>query len=118
MTSSKSTFQSFRFSSYFINQRGRCFRQRGNIFLNIQKLFLNSLVENGLFTNKVFEHDFKFIGGTSSIVVGVSIGIAIIRRIRPIIVVTTKIIPIGIVVEIVVSNEVHINFLFLSNQRG
>src|SRR3954470_16350548 len=118
MIGSKGTFQSFTFSSHFINQRGLCFRQRGNIFLYIQKLFLHSLVESGLFTNKVFEHDFKFRGGTSSIVVGVSIGIAIIRRIRPIIVVTTKIIPIGIVVEIVVSNEVHIKFILLRKKRG
>src|SRR4051812_5219523 len=118
MSSIKGTFHGFRFSSHFINQRGLCFRQRGNIFLYIQKIFLHSLIESGLFTNKVFEHAFKFRGGSSSIVVGVSIGIAIIRRIRPIIVVATKIIPIGIVVGIVVSNEVHINLLFLSNQRG
>src|SRR4051812_13976106 len=118
MSSNKGTFHGFRFSSHFINQGGLSFRQRGYVLLNTQKLFLYSLVESGLFTNKVFEHDFKFRGSTSNIVVGVSIGIAIVRRIRPIIVVTTKIISIGIVVEIVVSNEVHINLLFLSNQRG
>ena len=46
-----------------------------------------------------------------------TISIPIIRWIWPIIV-ATKIISISIVVEIIVSNEVHINMLILSNQRG
>jgi hypothetical protein len=36
----------------------------------------------------------------------------------PLVIATSKIVPISIVVKIIVSNEVHINMLFLSNQRG
>jgi hypothetical protein len=74
-----------------------------------------------LFTNEVFEHDFKIRGRAPSVVGGitirVSITITIGRRIRPIIV-ARKIVPISTIVEIIISNEVYINMLFLSNQRG
>jgi hypothetical protein len=74
-----------------------------------------------LFTNEVLEHDFK-IRGCAPIVVGgttirITITITIGRRIQPILV-ASKIIPISTVVEIIISNEVHINMLFLSKQRG
>ena len=94
------------------------FRSKNN---NFAKLFLYRLIKSSLFTNKVLKHDFKFRGRTSIVAVGITIiiaiSIAIIRRIWPIIV-ATKIIPISIVVEIIVFNEVHINMLFLSNQRS
>jgi hypothetical protein len=71
-----------------------------------------------LFTNEVLEHDFKLRGRTPSVVgeitIRVAITITIGRRIRPIIV-ASKIVPISIVVEIIISNEVYINMLFLSN---
>jgi hypothetical protein len=65
------------------------------------------------------EHYLKLGGRGPSVVVGITIRvtITITRRIRPIIF-TSKIVPISIVVKIIVSNEIHINMLFLSNQRG
>jgi hypothetical protein len=74
-----------------------------------------------LFTNEVFEHDFKIRGHAPSVVGGITIRVAITitigRRIWPIIV-ASKIVPISTVAEIIISNEVYINMLFLSNQRG
>jgi hypothetical protein len=51
------------------------------------------------------------------ITIRMTITITISRRIWPIIV-ATNIVPIHTVAEIIISNEVHINMLFLSNQRG
>jgi hypothetical protein len=70
-----------------------------------------------LLTDEVLEHYLKLRGRSPSVVGGITITITIGRRIRPIIV-TSKIVPISIIVEIIVSNEVYINMLFLSNQRG
>jgi hypothetical protein len=73
-----------------------------------------------LFTDEVLEHCFKLRGHAPSVVGGIIIRIAITitigRRLRPIIV-ASKIVPISTVVEIIISNEVYINMLFLSNQR-
>jgi hypothetical protein len=74
-----------------------------------------------LLTDEVLEHYLKLRGRGPSVVGGITIRVTITitigRRIRPIIV-TSKIVPISIVVEIIISNEVYINMLFLSNQRG
>jgi hypothetical protein len=74
-----------------------------------------------LLTDEVLEHDFKLRGRAPSVVGGITIRVTITitigRRIRSIIV-TSKIIPISIIIEIIISNEVYINMLFLSNQRG
>jgi hypothetical protein len=74
-----------------------------------------------LLTNEVLEHNFKLRGRAPSVVGGITISVAITitigRRIWPIIV-ASKIVPISTIVEIIISNEVHINKLFLSNQRG
>jgi hypothetical protein len=59
------------------------------------------------FENSLFTRHFRSI----------KIAIITIRRKRPIIV-TSKIVPISIVVKIIISNEVYINMLFLGNQRG
>jgi hypothetical protein len=71
-----------------------------------------------LLTDEVLEHYLKLGGCDPSVVVGITIRVTITitigRRIRPIIV-TSKIVPISIVVKIIVSNEIHINMLFLSN---
>jgi hypothetical protein len=62
-----------------------------------------------LLTDEVLEHDFKFRGHGPSVVGGITIRVTITitigRRIRPIIV-TSKIVPVSIVVEIIISNEV------------
>jgi hypothetical protein len=74
-----------------------------------------------LLTDEVLEHDLKLGGRAPSVVGGITIRVAITitigRRIWPIII-ASKIVPISTVVEIIISNEVHINMLFLSNQRG
>jgi hypothetical protein len=64
-----------------------------------------------LLTDEVLEHYLKLRGRGPSVVGGITIRVTITitigRRIWPIIV-TSKIVPISIVVEIIISNEVYI----------
>jgi hypothetical protein len=74
-----------------------------------------------LLTDEVLEHDFKLRGRAPSVVGGITIRVAVTitigRRIRPIIV-ASKIAPISTLVEIIISNEVYINMLFLATKKA
>src|SRR3954467_11601807 len=107
-----------RFKNINIKSKAVHFRSKSVYLI---ELFLYILIESSLFTNKILENYLKFRGHIYIVAVGiairVTIRVAIIRRVRPIIV-ATKIIPIGIIIKVVALNKIHVYILFLSNQRG
>src|SRR4051812_38101114 len=107
-----------RFKNINIKRKAIHFRSKSIYFI---KLFLYRLIKSSLFTNKILEHYLKFRRCPPIVVVGIpiriTISIAIVRGIWPIIV-ATKIIPIGIIIKVVALNKINIYIFFLSNQRG